>query len=270
MLSAKTPIPDKTRSKVQPASKVHGEDRSMLNVKDDRPVAIAQRKLQEMANNSPQAAQFKALQEMVNSKPRPVLFVPAVQAGVPLNTIQRYPDQMDDDNAKVLGSLYNSDYSNKKDEDYTEEELTEIKTGVFMLTPLNPDGMAANCIGWAKDSDSIESTGSIYTWKLEYTSTEADAADAKIILWGTKDGDEEDDESEWDIAHASVLLTHAEIAERSKVYGGFEEITTESLVEAGIDDPCWTSAGGFGYGVFVHPRDWFEGGDFGTALKGMK
>jgi hypothetical protein len=186
-----------------------------------------------------------------------------------IGTVQRYPEAMDDDNAKALGSLYNEDY-NKDGDDFTEEELSEIKSGVFMLTPLSPKGMACNCIGWSQDSDSIEDVGSLYTWENRdgYTPTEPEAGDAKIILWGLKEDD--NDENKWKILHASVLLSHSEIVERSKNYGGFEEISAESLVEAGVPNPSWTSAGGFGFGVIVHPRNWHEGGDFGTSLKGMK
>ena len=181
------------------------------------------------------------------------------------NIVQLFPEAIDDDNAKALSSLHNEAYSEKGDDDFTADELAEIKAGVFMLTALSPKGMKANCIGWAQNSDSIEPTGSMYTWEQKYTATNANAGDAKIILWG-----EEEAGGKVDIQHASVRLTHAEIAARSKVFGGFKEITTKQLSDAGIDDPCWTSAGGFGYGVIVHPRNWPEGGAFGTALKGMK
>ena len=45
---------------------------SALQFVDNRPAAIAQRKLQEMANNSPQVTQHKTLQEIANSKRLPI------------------------------------------------------------------------------------------------------------------------------------------------------------------------------------------------------
>lgn len=222
---------------------------------DNRPEAVVQRELQEIADNRSQAKPPVQLQKTVKTGPA---------------AIQRYPEAMDDDGAKVFGSLYSTDHSGKADDDYTDDELAEIKDGVYMLTSQNPPGMQANCIGWAQNDDMFIVPGNIYTWEQEYTSTATDAQDAKIILWGTKDEEDEDNENKWDVLHASVLLTHAEIAARSREFAGFQAITAQALSDAGIEDPCWTSAGGMGFGVFVHPRDWFEGGDFGTALKGMK
>lgn len=43
---------------------------SALEFVDDRPAALAQRKLQEMASNSPQATQLKALQDIANNSPQ--------------------------------------------------------------------------------------------------------------------------------------------------------------------------------------------------------
>lgn len=230
---------------------------------DNRSVAIAQRRVQQIVNSNSAHPQIQKLQRIIQTGSQ-------MHGVIGTSTIQRYPTAMDDEDAKTLSTLHSTKYSDKKDDDFSVSELTEIKSGVFMLTDLAPQNMQANCIGWAQNEDSIEPTGSMYTWQRNYTATAADAGDAKIILWGSKDGVDKTDETKWNIKHASVLLTHEEIANRSKEFGGFSEITTKKLSDAGIENPCWTSAGGFGYGVFVHPRNWFEGGDFGTALKGMK
>jgi hypothetical protein len=47
-----------------------GGQRSTFQFVDNRPEAIAQRKLQEAANNSPQVKQFRAMQEGVNKSPQ--------------------------------------------------------------------------------------------------------------------------------------------------------------------------------------------------------
>lgn len=181
--------------------------------------------------------------------------------------IQRYPEPISDDDAKRMAPLYSDDYEDKEEDDITAEELVKIKKDVFMLTPARPEGIVCNCIGWAKNDDQFIDPGNMYGWEQEYTSTEPDSEDATILLWGSKE--EEEDENKWDIRHAAVELTHEQIVERSKRFNGFTPITAEALQEAKIPDPCWTSVGGFGEGAFVHPKDWFEGGAFGTALKGM-
>ncbi len=66
---------DKTpQNRTQPVSNsehmVPASSESAMQFVDDRPAALAQRKLQEMANNSPQAAQRKALQQMANTSPQ--------------------------------------------------------------------------------------------------------------------------------------------------------------------------------------------------------
>jgi hypothetical protein len=66
---------DKTQeNKSQSVSNVesqtqHGGE-SSLQVEDNRPEVVAQRKLQEMANNSPRTKQLRAFQEMANNSPQ--------------------------------------------------------------------------------------------------------------------------------------------------------------------------------------------------------
>lgn len=52
------------------SSQMQSGGESTFQFVDNRPEAIAQRKLQEMANNSPQVSQLRALQEMANNSPQ--------------------------------------------------------------------------------------------------------------------------------------------------------------------------------------------------------
>jgi hypothetical protein len=66
---------DKTQEKTSQSaanagSQKQGSEESLFQFVDNRPEAVTQRKLQEMANSSPQVSQLKAFQEMANSSPR--------------------------------------------------------------------------------------------------------------------------------------------------------------------------------------------------------
>jgi hypothetical protein len=61
---------NKSQSVSAADSQMQSGGESMLQFEDNRPEAIAQRKLQEMANNSPQALQLKAFQYMANNSPQ--------------------------------------------------------------------------------------------------------------------------------------------------------------------------------------------------------
>jgi hypothetical protein len=58
---------NKSQAVANSLSKQQCNSESAFHFVGNRPVAIAQRKLQEMANNSPRVAQLKALQEMANN-----------------------------------------------------------------------------------------------------------------------------------------------------------------------------------------------------------
>jgi hypothetical protein len=60
----------KSQSVSSASSQMKSSDESTFQFVDNRPEAVAQRKLQEMANNSPQVKQFKAFQEMTNQNER--------------------------------------------------------------------------------------------------------------------------------------------------------------------------------------------------------
>lgn len=55
------------QSQVTAISKKGSDGESALQFRDNRPEAVVQRKLHEIANNSPRAIQFKAIQEMANN-----------------------------------------------------------------------------------------------------------------------------------------------------------------------------------------------------------
>lgn len=61
---------NKRQSEANSVSLKLGVSESTFQFVDNRPEAVAQRKLQEMVNNSPQARQLRAFQEMANNSPR--------------------------------------------------------------------------------------------------------------------------------------------------------------------------------------------------------
>jgi hypothetical protein len=182
--------------------------------------------------------------------------------------IQRQVADMDDKTIKAL-SNFHALGKDKEIDKLTTDEIQQMKNGTFRLTAFH--GVGCNCFGWALGEDrDTGDKGKIYNWKKEHGGeknfTDPASASAKIILWGDQEG--EDDEDKWDVLHASVKLSHAELLARSGKFKALN-ITKKELTDKGVPDPCWSSAGGMGFGIFVHPRDWFEGGDFGVALKGM-
>jgi hypothetical protein len=131
-------------------------------------------------------------------------------------------------------------------------------------------GVECNCYGWALGENRFYDPGNtLATWKHrlsgEYTFVDANAADATIILWGVplKEGKED----EFEVRHASVLLTHAQLRDRERTF-------TKLMVDAGtydrIPNPFWSSAMGAGFGIMFHSKDFFENGLFGSAIAGMK
>jgi hypothetical protein len=61
---------NKSQSVAANSSQMQSGDESSFQFVDNRPEAVAQRKLQEMANNSPRVSQLKAFQEMANNSPQ--------------------------------------------------------------------------------------------------------------------------------------------------------------------------------------------------------
>lgn len=61
---------NKSQSLANKASHKQNGSKSTFQFVDNRPEAIAQRKLQEMANNSPKVSQLKAFQDMANNSPQ--------------------------------------------------------------------------------------------------------------------------------------------------------------------------------------------------------
>jgi len=184
--------------------------------------------------------------------------------------IQRAISAMDDETLIDLSDMHAVGKAKAKKDQLTVDEIQQMKDGTYLLTKFS-GAVGCNCFGWALGEDrDTGDKGKIYNWKKEHGGepnfTDPDSASAKIILWGDKEGQGEDN---WDVLHASVKLSHAELLARSGRFKGLK-ITKKELQKSGIPDPFWSSAGGMGFGIFVHPRNWFEGGDFGVALKGMK
>lgn len=193
-----------------------------------------------------------------------------VQTKLPCRgAIQRSLAPMDNKIMKAF-SGFHALGKDKAEEELTAEEIQRMKDGTYMLTGFHGK-VNCNCFGWALGEDGdTGNKGKIYNWKKDHGGeknfTDPSSESATIILWGDKEGKGEDN---WDVLHASVKLTHAQLLSRSGNFKGLN-VTRQALRESGIPDPFWSSAGGMGYGIFVHPRNWFEGGDFGVALKGMK
>jgi hypothetical protein len=61
---------NKSQTVAAETSQMRSGGESTLQFVANRPEAIAQRKLQEMANNSPRAMQLKAFQDMANNSPQ--------------------------------------------------------------------------------------------------------------------------------------------------------------------------------------------------------
>tara|TARA_B110001469_G_C9487684_1_gene244190 strand:+ start:253 stop:489 length:237 start_codon:yes stop_codon:yes gene_type:complete len=61
---------NKSQTVTAEASQIQSGGESTFQFVDNRPEAVAQRKLQEMANNSPQVSQLRAFQVMVNNSPQ--------------------------------------------------------------------------------------------------------------------------------------------------------------------------------------------------------
>ncbi len=214
------------------------------------------------ADNSSYSKQAKAIQEIVNRGTPPINILTHV------GIMQRYPVGIDDEDAKAIATNHRSGamFEDEEDEKKKATILAEIKKDVFMLTDLFPtkEPMVCNCIGWALGKDEFVDPGNEYLWKNNsdygnHTLIDPHSSDAKIIVWGT---------SENVFLHASVLLTHDEIQQRSCRFKGFQAIKETAFVGLGIPDPCWTSVLGFGFGGIIHPRNWLEGGNFGKALYG--
>jgi hypothetical protein len=214
-------------------------------------------------------------------------------------TIRRYPIAIPGGDARAIAAQHNESYGRKADlflglanhdpeadaelgqpgppvaaddlgpDYFTPDDIAEISAGVWQLTAANPADMDANCIGWARGAvNQNVPPENIYRWRQDgYTVVTDDdgIADSTILLWGTKDGAEDT----WKVLHGSVLLTHAQLAARSQAWGGFGDgFTAAELALAEIPNRCWTSVGGGGTGAIVHPREWYEGGEFGTLIGG--
>jgi hypothetical protein len=89
---------------------------------DNRPEAVAQRKLQEMANNNPRAMQLKAFQDMANafgSKQQPIQRKLNFQSGAEYldnsqNTIDNVPFNRVQNKAKALYDVAELNFKNEK------------------------------------------------------------------------------------------------------------------------------------------------------------
>lgn len=152
-------------------------------------------------------------------------------------------------------------------EDESEEEKVQRIKGE--LTPLSKfSGVTFNCYAWAMGDITFNDPGDkLKTWKhrlsKEYDFLDQDDANAAILLWGEEEGDD------WEIRHASVKLTHAQLKDRKAgTYSDSLEYDKETL--AALEDPFWSSAMGFGFGVAAHPKEFFDGGDFGKPVAGMR
>ena len=160
---------------------------------------------------------------------------------------QRALATWEDEDIKALANYH--PLGKEKDDAGTElsdEDLGKIKEGVQPLTGFY-GAVDCNCFGWALGIDqNLGDKGTIYNWKKDHGGADnfvdPGSGEANIILWGTKKGEGEDT---WDVTHASVLLTHAELLARSGKFKGLK-VTKKDLEGSSLPDPFWSSAGGFG------------------------
>jgi hypothetical protein len=138
-------------------------------------------------------------------------------------------------------------------------------------------GVKCNCYGWALGENRFYDPGdTLSTWKHrlsgEYTFVDPNAADATIILWGVplKKADplKEAKVEDYEVRHASVLLTHEQL--RTRKARDFPELKLSEGTFGLIPGSFWSSAMGAGFGIMFHEKDFFENGLFGTAIAGMK
>jgi hypothetical protein len=135
-------------------------------------------------------------------------------------------------------------------------------------------GVQCNCYAWALGENRFWDPGNtLSTWKhhfKNYEFVDANAPDATIILWGVPlvKGEAEAKAADYEVRHASVLLTHAQL--RARKAGDFPELAVNATTFRKIPDPFWSSAMGGGVGIMYHKRDFFENGVFGRAIAGMK
>ena len=136
-------------------------------------------------------------------------------------------------------------------------------------TPLTEySGVQCNCFAWALDlGNSFYNMGAtLGDWEhsegAAYDFVSKDDASATVLLWGVLD---DDDEDQSEVRHASVRLTHAQLRARKRDY---DELDLGALGD--VADPFWSSALGSGLAIMAHPRDFWEGGQYGALIKGMK
>jgi hypothetical protein len=180
----------------------------------------------------------------------------------------KYPAAMADKDIAAITD-YNQKLEKKGVKESDEEQVARIKTETSALTAFS-GAVSFNCYAWALGNNEFEDPGDkLSTWKHrkkdEYTFLSPAAADAKILLWGNKIPDKDD----FEVLHASVLLTHDELLARIKKDFSKIDIDAESVKKI-QPNPFWSSALGFGYGIITHPKNFFQGGEFGSVIAGMK
>lgn len=163
-------------------------------------------------------------------------------------------------------------FNSKKAEESDEEQAARIYQETIPITEFF-GAVDYNCYAWALgETNFVDPGGTLSTWKhhkKEYNFLDGGSPDATILLWGNqKKGKEGKDVADFEILHASVLLTHAEVLARAA--RDFRAVKIDKATLKRIPNPFWSSALGFGFGVMVHPRDFFQGGDFGGIVAGMR
>jgi|GEM_PF-3843728 len=152
----------------------------------------------------------------------------------------------------------------------SQEQKNTIAEGVVLLTKIYEGDKVPNCFGWALGDTSFVAPGNMYLWGQEVNfAQDAGADNVNVLLWGWKGknpGDNKADENTWTVNHASVKLSHQALIQRLSTLGFV--CTEQELTENGVPDPCWCSAAGCGYGIMVHPRTWYQNGEFGQLLRG--
>jgi hypothetical protein len=163
-----------------------------------------------------------------------------------------------------------TDFAKLEDRESAAQQAERIQKETVPLSKFH--GVQCNCFCWALGENDFYYPGdTLSTWQHrldEYTFVDADADDATIILWGVPKRNAEAKIIDYEVRHASVLLTHEQL--RARKEGDFPDIAVTEATYLRIPDPFWSSAMGAGFGIMFHAKDFFENGVFGQAIAGMR
>jgi hypothetical protein len=175
----------KSQSVVNAVSQKQSGAESTFQFVDNRPEAVAQRKLQEMANNSTQVKQLKALQEMANNSPQ-------VQQKPQMQFKADTKSSSSRNNEKVVQRVLNgSDLTREQIGTKAKEYgLHQWNDGEFIASEKSPETTyeihVHNYGVESEDDDNISITGHA-VWKKQFGT--ANRNQQALTITGQREGD---------------------------------------------------------------------------------